>query len=242
MNLEEYERMYESERSHFWFRSVREVVLDQVRALAPAPVDVLDVGCGTGGTLNEMPTLWWTLGVDLSPEALRFAAQRGHRRLVRASAERLPLPDARFDLAFALDVIEHCPNDDAGAAELFRVLRPGGLLVATVPAFQALFGPHDVALQHQRRYRRAGLGALLERAGFSLERLTYFNTLLFAPSAAVRLASKLLPERRAPRSDVQPLPRLVNELLYRVFHSERALLRGMNLPIGLSILAVARRP
>jgi len=241
MQLDEYQRMYEAERTHFWFRGTRAIVFDQVRGLTGRALEVADIGCGTGGTLVQMPANWTATGVDTSSDALKFAKSRGNARLVRGNATDLPLSTAAFDLAFALDVIEHCDDDLAAARELARILKAGGVLVTTVPAFQFLFGPHDVALAHRRRYRRAQFGGLLRSAGFHIEKLSYFNALLFPPSAAVRLAAKLARSRRPSKSDADPLPRLVNEVLFRVFASERSVLRSWNLPIGLSLLAVARR-
>jgi SAM-dependent methyltransferase len=241
MRIAEYRRMYEAEESHFWFRGTRQIVLDQLRHIADLPRRVVDVGCGTGGTLTRLPPQWTMTGVDVSVEALRFARTRGHRRLVQGSAMSLPLASRRFDVVLALDVIEHCSDDTAALVELQRILKPGGLLVATVPAYQALFGPHDVALAHYRRYRLPQMRALLRGAGFEIEKLSYFNTLLFLPSATVRLAAKWLPSRRNIASDAGHLPTFLNELLFRIFAWECRLLRSWRLPVGLSIMAVARR-
>jgi SAM-dependent methyltransferase len=209
------------------------------------PLRVADIGCGTGGTMSQMPAAWAVTGVDFSLDALSFARTRGHTTLARASGEELPLRSGWFDLAFALDVIEHCARDAEVASELFRIVKPGGMLVSTVPAYQLLFGPHDRALQHHRRYRRTAFGQLLERAGFELERLSYFNTVLFPPSAAVRLAQRALPQRESDASNASnltvPLGAL-NAALVKIFDVERMALRKVSLPFGLSILAVARRP
>lgn len=242
MLVDEYRRMYEVEETHFWFRGIRAIVLDQLRHLYGLPLSVVDVGCGTGGMLALLPRLWTATGVDVATDALRFARSREHCRLVQGSGMSLPFGAGGFDLALALDVIEHCEDDAAAAMELFRVLKPGGLLVATVPAFQVLYGPHDVALAHHRRYRLQQMGALLAAAGFRIEKLSYFNTLLFAPSAAVRFAARVLRSHKNASSDARVPPEPLNELLFRIFVSERALLRRWRLPIGLSILAVVRRP
>jgi SAM-dependent methyltransferase len=242
MLVDEYRRMYEAEETHFWFRGTRAIVLDQLRGDWKRPLDVVDVGCGTGGTLRVLPVSWKGTGVDVADHALTFARTRGHFRLVQASAMSLPFDRDRFDLALALDVIEHCSDDAAAARELCRVVKPGGLLVATVPAFQALFGPHDVALAHYRRYRRPQLCALLRTAGFDIEKATYFNTLLFAPTALMRLGAKIFSSGKTPSSDANHLPAPLNELLFRIFVSERSLIRKWPLPAGLSILAVARKP
>ncbi len=242
MNLAEYQTMYEHEQRHFWFRGTRAVVFDQVRDLLAQPLNVADVGCGTGGTMSQMPSAWSVIGVDFSHDALVFSKSRGHAALARASGEAVPLKSGSFDLAFALDVIEHCRDDAAVASELFRILRPGGRLVTTVPAYQALFGPHDVALQHHRRYRRSVFGRLLSSAGFEVRKLTYFNTVLFPPSAAVRLAQRLAPAPAQSESNLSVPMGPLNALFTKLFDAERLALRGVSFPFGLSILAVSRKP
>lgn len=241
MNLAEYQTMFEAEQRHFWFRGTRRVVFDQVRDLVDRPVQVADIGCGTGGTISQMPAKWTVTGIDVSLDALRFTSSRGHRRLALASGERLPLRSASFDLAFALDVIEHCADDGAAAAELFRILKPGGRLVTTVPAYQLLFGPHDRALHHHRRYRRGQFRSVLVGAGFEVERASYFNTVLFPPSAAVRLAQRFTRPSNGDTSSVSVAIGPLNELFAKVFDAERLALRGVDLPFGLSILAVAHK-
>jgi SAM-dependent methyltransferase len=241
MNPAEYREMYEREQRHFWFQGTRAVVFDQVRAMADRPVRVADVGCGTGLTMSRMPPAWEAIGVDVSHDALVFSRSRGHGALALASGECLPLKSGWFDLAFALDVVEHCADDAAVASELFRILKPGGTLVTTVPAYQLLFGPHDRALQHHRRYRRSQLGSLLTGAGFTVERLTYFNTILFPPSAAVRFAQRLLPKRENEQSDISLPMGPLNTLFRQTFELERFALRQVSLPFGLSVLAVAHR-
>ncbi|MBK7858057.1 MAG: class I SAM-dependent methyltransferase [Archangiaceae bacterium] len=242
MNLSEYQTMFEHEQRHFWFRGTRAVVFDQVRDLEALPLRVADVGCGTGGTSSQMPTGWAVTGVDFSHDALVFSHSRGQRALVRASAEQVPLRSNAFDLAFALDVVEHCRDDAAVAAELFRILKPGGRLVSTVPAYQALFGPHDRALQHHRRYRRTAFGRLVESAGFTVRKLTYFNTVLFPPSATVRLLQRFAPAGKEESSNVSLPMGPLNALLSRVFDVERIALRRADFPFGLSVLAVAQKP
>ena len=242
MNLVEYQRMYDAEQRHFWFKGTRAVVFDQVRDLETQALKVADIGCGTGGTMSSMPSCWETIGIDFSHDALVFSKSRGHGALARASGEALPLRSGVVDLAFALDVIEHCVDDAAVATELFRILKPGARLVATVPAYQALFGPHDRALQHHRRYRRSTFGRLLSTAGFSVEKLTYFNTVLFPPGAAVRLAQRFAPPREEDRTNLNLPIGPLNGLFTRLFDVEKLALRGVDFPFGLSVLAVARKP
>ncbi len=180
--------------------------------------------------------------MDRSARALSFSRTRGLRELVGGDAGALPFDSATFDAVVALDVVEHCADDGRVVSELARVLKPGGTLVVTVPAFQALWSEHDEALHHLRRYRRHQVRALLDGAALEIRTLSYFNTLLFPAIAAVRLGKRLLPRRRVPQSDASTPPKLLNELLWLIFSLERRLLRRVRLPVGVSILAVATRP
>ena len=172
-----------------------------------------------------------------------MAASRLGGRVVRATASALPLRDESCDLVLALDVLEHFEDDAFVLREVARVLKPGGLLFATVPAFDFLWGPHDAYSHHFRRYRLPGLRAVIEGAGFELLRGSYFNTLLFPAAAAVQLLRRLrrgatpveagsdLPARRGP----------FNALLRGIFGLERHWLPHAGLPFGVSAFALARR-
>ena len=129
----------------------------------------------------------------------------GTQRVSRAPIEELPFPDSSFHLVTCLDVIEHIRDDQRALRELFRVTRPGGHLLVTVPAYQALWSAHDERNEHQRRYRRGSLRAVAAAAGWQLVRDTHFNSLLLAPAAAVRLAGRVRDVRR--RSELALTPR-----------------------------------
>jgi SAM-dependent methyltransferase len=241
MEAIEYDRMYAQEQRHFWFRAVRAIVLDQVRDLLAEPVRVLDAGCGTGGLLSLMPDRWSRVGVDFSQRALDYTRTRAGVPTVRSDLGALPFADRSFDVVFALDVVEHCDDDAKVVSELARVLTPGGRLIVTVPAFQFLWSAHDVALHHRRRYRRPQLTRVLELTRLRIDRISYFNSALFAPIAGIRLARRFLPSAEGATSDAVPLPDPINELLYTLMSSERSLLRRTQLPFGVSLLAVATR-
>jgi len=245
MNPGEYARMHALEDWYWWFVARRAAAGRFLRDFAPPerPLRILDAGCGTGGMLDLYRT--WpdveAVGVDLSPEALRFSRERGHRRLVGGDLAYLPFPDDAFDVVSALDVIEHTPDDGRAVAEIRRVLRPGGILVASVPAYQFLWGPHDVALHHHRRYGGREFAALLREAGLLVEKQTHLVTALF-PLAA---GSRLLTRGRAADGGAARLPAVpgsVNRLLIGLHAAETAVARRASLPFGLGILAVARKP
>jgi SAM-dependent methyltransferase len=182
-------------------------------------------------------------GVDADPQAVEFCRQRG---LTRVSQAEVPLPfeDASFDLITALDVIEHMDDDLGAMVEIHRLLRPAGRVLVTVPAFQALWGAQDEISNHRRRYRAPQLQERIRAAGLVPERTTYFNTLLFPPIAAVRLARRLLPRRGEPHSDFEMTDAegRTNQALTRVFGSESNLLARGDLPFGVSIACLAKAP
>jgi SAM-dependent methyltransferase len=220
----------------WWFRGRAEIICGLIPRNG-GPRALLDVGCGWGGLTRHLTRFGNVVGVDPSPAAREEAARRG-LRVLDGTADALPVPDASVDLALATDVIEHLVDDVAALRELHRVLRPGGLALVTVPAYGWLFSSHDRALGHERRYTRPRLERAVKAAGLVPVRSTHFNTLLFPPIAAVRLATR----RRPARIDARPTWPPLNRLLYRLFASERRLLERMDLRFGLSLAMLARRP
>jgi len=242
MTPNELQAMLAGDERHWWYRGRRRVLRAQLDRLPlPPGARLLDAGCGSGRTLDELARRGRVSGVDTNPEAVAAARRRGHRDVRVARVEDLPFPDGTFDLVTCLDVIEHTPDDRATLAELRRVTRPGGLLVVTVPAYQALWSWHDVVNCHFRRYDSGSLRAAAREAGWHVVRDTHFNGLLLAPAAAVRLAQR---RRRAhPRSDLELTPAALDGLLELPLRLEALLVRaGLRLPAGLSLLAVLRRP
>lgn len=239
----EYEIMAEVEDQHFWFVGTRAVIRD---AFLATGVDkdhrVLDIGCGTGGTMRALAGTATFTGLDFSPTAAGLAGQRTGNPVVTGSAATPPFRDESFDCVLALDVFEHIPDDGDAMREVRRILKPGGTLIATVPCHPLLFSEHDEALHHVRRYTKRGFQALLNDGGFQTERVTWTNSILFPAVAAYRLGVNLFRSgRKAPKSNASMKLGPLNGFLTRVFLAERRLLKRTNLPFGLSLLAVARR-
>jgi SAM-dependent methyltransferase len=158
MNIDEFDRMFAVEESHWWYRGRRSLVRDALDRYAPArrPLHLLDVACATGMSFRFLADYGEIRGIDISDETIRLCAQRGIDRIVKGDAVRLPFQAASFDVVLALDAFEHFDDDLAAMQETFRVLRPGGVLVATVPAFMSLWSPHDDAYHHRPdEHRRA---------------------------------------------------------------------------------------
>jgi len=234
----------EVDERHWWYRGRREVIRSELDSLPlPTPAEVLDAGCGSGRTMQELEAYGTVRGIELDEAAAEMARARGHGDVAIGRLEQLPWPDATFDLITSLDVIEHTPDDREALAELRRVCRPGGWLLVTVPAHQALWSGHDEANHHYRRYSRSMLRSAAAGAGWSVTRITSFNSVLLAPAAAVRLARRRFPARNGAAEDLTIPPWWLNELLERPLRIEAGWLgRGHTLPLGLSLLAVLRRP
>jgi SAM-dependent methyltransferase len=241
-----YARFFEVEDRYWWSVGTRRIFADWLRAGLGGRTDaeILDVGCGCGRFMEELATLGRVSGVDLAPEAVAFCRQRGLRRVGVADAEALPFPSGRFDAVAAADVLEH--TDDARtAAELWRVLRPGGVALVHAPAHPFLWGEHDEVNHHRRRYRKPELIGVLERSGFRVERTSFVNATLFPPAAAVRVGkrwlARLRPPRRPPQAEIFDLPEWINQGLIGVLDVERRLLHAVDLPFGVSLVCLARK-
>ncbi len=182
-------------------------------------------------------------GVDVDHEAVGYCRERGLDVVVQASGEHLPFPNESVDVATMLDVLEHIADERETLAEVTRVIRPGGHLLVSVPAYRFLWGAQDDVSMHQRRYSAGLLRQRIEDAGLVVRRLTFFNTLLFAPIAGIRLTRRLVPALRSEKSDFNfPSPGPLNRTLTRVFGLESRLVARANLPFGVSILCLAQRP
>jgi SAM-dependent methyltransferase len=239
MQTDEFAALVDYDEHHWWYRGRRRVLHAALGKLPlPAGAQVLDAGCGTGRTMDELHGYGQVHGFDLNPLGVEHARGRGHDNVRVARLEEIPYPDDSFDLVTCLDVIEHTPDDRASFRELRRITKPGGWLVVTVPAYQLLWSSHDVANQHYRRYRRSQLRRAGEEAGWQPGESGYFNTFLFLPAAAVRVGERLRrPHKRRGRPHVQLTPRSWDGLLEWPMQIEAGLLRrGVRMPFGLSLL------
>jgi SAM-dependent methyltransferase len=232
---------------HWWFVARRRIFLTLLdRYLEDGSEGtrrILDVGCGTGTMLTYLARYGTAEGIDMDADAIEYCHERGLTRVSQAGAEHLPFADGSFGLVTALDVIEHIDDDRAALHEVRRVLRPGGNFLVAVPAYRFLWGRQDDINLHKRRYQARELRERLTTAGFEVVRLSYINAVLFPAIAAVRLARHLLPKPENVQSDFTfPAPRPLNFLLGHVFGAERFVVRQLDLPFGVSIMALARKP
>jgi len=238
-----YEVMFEVEDDHWWFVGRRAIVFAQIEQALAASIgknlQILDIGCGTGATMDRLSDYGQVQGIDLSETPLRYSRRRGHQRVFCASATALPFADNSFDLVTALDVIEHLDDDLRGLAEIRRVLKPGAPAMIFVPAFQTLWGPNDVQSGHKRRYRIEQLRPVIDASGLHLEKISYANIAMFIPIWAGRKILNLLGRHEQPENRINH--RLLNRFIARIFSSEAGWLRSHTLPFGVSIICLARK-
>ncbi len=238
-----------AEQRHFWFRGLRRFVRPLLaRAVEDYPhPDILDCGCGTGANLGVLADYGQARGVDQAWAGVRRARAAG-RLVAQATVMHLPFPDAHFHLVTSFDVLYCLDTGDerAAVAEMFRVLRPGGRVLVNVAAMPILTGNHSVLAHEVRRYSAPGLRAVLEHAGFGVERMTYTNTAMLPILVPLRLMQRTLGLAREDDEDatleMQVPSTLVNALLDRVLALEAAIVRHVDLPCGSSLLAMARKP
>lgn len=239
-----YATYFDVEKAHWLMRGRRAIVLDMLaRHLSKPGGRVLDFGCGSGITVSALSQAGYDAhGVDFSQEAISFGGGKGIANLRAISDEKLPYPDASFDVITCMDVLEHLKDEQPALSEMRRVLKPGGLLIVMVPAYGFLWGQQDEIAHHYRRYT---LGRLIEvvRHGslMPLVKRSYFNTLLFPLVALVRAGSWVLGSKPKRESDFDLNNRVLNAIFGAIFAFERLFLRKLNLPFGVSILLIARK-
>jgi len=244
-----YEHLYRVEDRHWWYAGKRRIAEAMLRRFlrpagapngdaAPRP-RVADIGCGCGAMLQQLRARYDVVGVDPSPHAREFCARRGIEVALGSLPDQLPLAPSSFDAVLLLDVVEHLDDDEASIRASAELLKPGGVMVCTSPAYQWLWTDWDVQHHHRRRYTLDQFRALFLRAGLRIELASYANTALFPLAATARLAGRLVGRVGAGEMRIPPAP--VNATLRTLFASERGVHGRLQLPFGLSVLVVARR-
>lgn len=257
MNPEEYGRMHELETKYWWFVGRRLLIERLLQDALPVkegqPLRLIDLGCGTGANLPMLRKAVGAdgevFGLDFSPLALQFAGEQvnlSHLYLSQGDAMQLPLRDECADCVTMLDVLEHVPDDKKALAEVHRILKPGGVLVMSVPAYQHLWSAHDEALHHFRRYERIQLSRRLKEAGLRIDKLSFAMSLM--PPIAWFWRKFVLPfgpnrprnaSRHSQGAVLPQVPDWANTFLARYVETEGKVIAKRPIRFGTSLVAVA---
>jgi SAM-dependent methyltransferase len=242
------------EDSHWWFASRTRALQAMLDPILPRDPDaqLLDIGCGAGNMIHHLSRYGQVKGLEIDERPVNKARERGYDVDLFDATQRMPYDDNTFNAVSALDVIEHNEDDIAILSDSFRVLKPGGHMIITVPAFMWLWTHNDDLNAHVRRYTAGELKEKLSQAGFKINRVSYNNCLVFplaasllllrrSSDAKVDLASHHLDEDEY-QVEMEPASPPVNAVLTGVGQVEAGLIRHVNLPIGTSLIAVAEKP
>ncbi len=231
MEKNAYDALRDTERS-WWWRGRSYGVARAIARFAPKGA-VLDAGAGYGSMFSVLRTTGPVTAFEPYADAARACETRGYERVVTERSD-LAADAGRFALVGAFDVIEHIEDDGQFVRDLSAVLKSGGMLVATVPAFPFLWSAHDVEHHHFRRYTKSTIRAVLEAAGFEVLYASYWNFLLFPVAVALRLAG------RGGKDNLLPAP-VINRILTAIVWAESRLVPYLSYPAGTGIIVVARK-
>ena len=241
MEPREYKNIYQNEETHFYYRTVHDLVENAMIRHSPVTQpSVLDAGCGTGGLAKRLLKHATVKGVDWSPEACRLAGQRGVE-VQQGDLNSLPFTNGQFDCIASVDVLcQKQVDDNKAMGELFRVLKPGGILLLRVPALPWLTSPHDRFVHTRERYDKAKLKRKIQDAGFQVRRISYTGLLLLPFAIATHCLDKLGAGTTS-HSRIRRLPKMVNQIFYSLLRWEQILFSRLDLPCGLGLFVIAEK-
>ena len=228
------------ENEHWWFISRRSIISKFIKSLNINKGGyILEIGCGTGGNLNMLAKFGNVVGMEINEGAKKYAEEVHENKYeirLGSSPHNITFKDVgKFEMCCLFDVLEHIEEDVLSLKYIKRMMKPEGIILITVPAYPWLFGPHDMALEHKRRYTKAELINKANEAGLEAIRYSHFNTILFPIVLVRRIIEKL---RMDNKEIVMDRPnKLTNYILKLIFGFEQEILKKYNLPYGASIIA-----
>ncbi len=244
MEIDEYRNIFENEREHWWYRGLQSLVISTIRQEFKDHRDqlkILDAGCGTGGLLLQLSQLGEAEGIDFSEEGLKFCRLNGLENVARADLNDWTAPENSYDVIVSLDVLcqTEIRSDRQCLEQFYKALKPGGILILNLPAFDLLKRSHDVFVHSGRRYRKKELRSLLSGAGFQHNKLNYRLPPVFLIICLTKLFTSA---KSSAKSDLQSLSPFWNKLLLAYVTVENWLIRKrFPLLFGSSLFSVSRK-
>lgn len=243
MQLSEYKNIFENEGHHFFYVGNCFIILNLIKKYLSNKknLNILDAGCGTGLLAKKLQIFGSVTGVDINPEAIKYSRKRGIKTHL-SSIAKLPFKENTFDLVVCVDVLYHqqVENDVSALKEFKRILKPGGIAIVKVPAYNWLRGSHDKIVHTKHRYTKNELANKAKNAGFKILRASYFTTFLLPFAIIKRIIESITRAHSA--SDVRATNHTFNSLLVNLYYLEAIILKFISLPFGLSALIVAQKP
>jgi 2-polyprenyl-3-methyl-5-hydroxy-6-metoxy-1,4-benzoquinol methylase len=244
MEDKKYIQLYEVETEHWWFVTRKKIlahIIDK-KVKKNKNSTLLDFGCGTGGNLDELSKKYNTYGADMSELAISFCKKRNLNNIFTNNHFFNNVEyKGKFDIITILDVIEHVDEDQKLLESLKDLLTDDGSIVITVPAYQFLFGSHDIIYMHKRRYIKKTLMKVVENSGYQIYKFSYFNTIL-APLIILRRFLDRGLKKQGDLKDYDEVPnKFVNNILKAIFGLEKYTLPYISMPFGISILCIAKK-
>lgn len=238
-----YQQLAALEDNNWWFRGRRKIILSFLDYYFKdrTELKILDVGCGAGSVMKLLSLYGQVTGLE-NHKSLVEQCRRGGKNVVFGDVVNLNFSTNCFDLVVVLEVLEHVEDDLKALRELYRVLKKGGLLFLSVPAFPFLWGNQDLAAGHKRRYKKSELTKLLIKSNFSIMKITYLNFFLFPFISFFRVARKTV-SRQKPQLDSDYFSKTpwIGSILAFILGTEAFLFTRFNFPFGVTLLCVAKK-
>lgn len=243
MKQKMYDDMYLCQKTHWWFIARQKIICYIIKKYVKNKenINLLDIGCGSGAMLNVLKQYGKTTGLDNSDTAIKMSKSVFDGNIVQDDIfNEDTLNNQSFDCITILDVIEHMDKDYLIPDRIHKLLNENGICIVTVPAYMWLWSTHDDINEHKRRYTKKQLISLFKTNNLTIEKCSYYNTILFFPISFIRLIKKIFRIHES-TSDMKMPNKFVNNLLCTIFSIEKFLIPKFNIPFGVSILMVIRK-
>jgi SAM-dependent methyltransferase len=243
MIKDHFEIIRKNKIAFWWFKSRRDLFFKILKTRIKEPLPLaLDAGCGplTNEDLYQDFGQKW-VALDSSLESFKDDTYENNIQPVIGELTGLPAGPDKLDLVLMLDVLEHIENEKAVMFELKRVLKNGGFILISVPAFRCLWSFHDEQAGHKRRYKKRELEALCREFDFEIVEGSYFNSALFLPIYIIRKILRIVPGGKH-RIEISLSPAFLDSAIYYLLKLESFLnFHLFKIPFGTSFVILLRK-